>query len=450
MMTQSDSLKAPFSDEHPPSNIAVEQLLVGTILAFPDSLNNVMATLTPEMFYDTRLRMTYKCCLDTNKKYGSFDMATVNTELKQRGSEDSINYLAGLANEVCTSAMIDIHGLVIREMFVTRGVVAFANMIKESAYTDDLADTIAKAEKGILDLSGRLHAKEPKVLGSIIDEVISYVDKMNRGEIELWGIPSGFAALDRLTSGFARGSLTYIAGRPSLGKTALALQIAKNAAESKFNVGIFSLEMSQFQEGIRFLSGVSGYTNVQLKNKGCDIEHLVKTSEPLQQLGIYIDDTAGISLPELRSKTRKMVLQHGIQLMIIDYLQLMTGNKGKQNREQEVSEISAGLKAIAIDFDIAVVALSQVNRKSEDRRDKRAYLSDLRESGSLEQDADLVLLIHRPERATDEKYYKTPEGKDISVDGLIVLDIAKHRNGACGEIYLRHNTAMTKIEEYEQ
>lgn len=446
-MTQS---KAPFSDERPPCNIEVEQLVVGTILAFPDSLNNIIATVTSDMFYDARLRMTYKCCLDTNKKYGSFDPATISTELKQRGEADSIDYLMGLANMVCTSAMIDIHALVIREMFITRGVVAFANMIKESAYNDDLADTIAKAEKGILDLSGRLHAKEPKVLGSIIDEVISYVSKMNKGEIDLWGIPSGFAALDRLTSGFARGSLTYIAGRPSQGKTALALQMAKNAAECKFSVGIFSLEMSQFQEGVRFLSGVSGYTNVQLKNKGCDIDHLVKTSEPLQQLGIYIDDTAGITLPELRSKTRKMVLQHGISLMIVDYLQLMTGSKGKQNREQEVSEISAGLKAIAIDFDIAVVALSQLNRKSEDRRDKRALLSDLRESGSLEQDSDLVLLIYRPERATDERYYTTPEGQEMAVDGLMVLEIAKHRNGACGEIYLRHNTAMTKIEDYEQ
>lgn len=424
-----------------------EEKVIGTILVYPDSLNNIISRLTPEMFSNSQLQAIYKCCLEVHRKYGTVDMVTVGAEMKKGGGEDSTIRLMELTAPIVSNQMIENHALLVVELHIKRELVRLADSIKESAINDDLADIIGKAETGILNLSGKIHKKEPRSLKLIISEVLDLIEKINNDEIQLFGVPSGFAQLDRMTSGFNKGELTIIAGRPSVGKTAIAMQIAKNAAQYNFPVGIFSCEMSQLQQGLRYLSGVSGYTNTQLKRKGIDVAHVRQSAEPLQNLGIYIDDTAGISLLELRAKTRKLILRYGIRLVIIDYLQLMSGSKTKQNREQEVSEISAGLKAIAVDLEIPVIALSQLNRKSEDRKDKRPEIFDLRESGSIEQDADLILLLYRPELYM--RYYNDPDDKQMDAKDLIVLDIAKHRNGAMGEIYLRHNESMTEISDYD-
>jgi len=431
-----------FNESQPPCIIEAEESVIGTILTHPNAINDIIGILRPEMFYSSEMQSIFKACMTVFNKYHSIDHVTVNNEL---GGDKTIRFME-LTAPILTNALIVTHATLVKEMFIKREFIKLANEIKVSAYSDDLADTIAKAETGILNLSGKLHTKEPKLLGLIIDEVIDLIDKINKDEIQLFGVPAGFTALDRITSGFGKGELVIIAGRPSVGKTAVAMQIAKNAAGFNFPAGIFSCEMSQFAQGIRYLSGASGYSNTQLKRKGCDVDHLKKTSEPLQGLGIYIDDTAGISLLELRAKTRKLILRHGIKLMIVDYLQLMSGSGTKQNREQTVSEISAGLKAVAVDLEIPVIALSQLNRKSEDRRDKRPEMFDLRDSGSIEQDADHVFLLFRPEMYG--KYYTGPDNKQIDASGLIVMDIAKNRNGALGEIYLKHNESMTVIEDY--
>lgn len=436
-----------FDDKQPPCAIDMEKMVIGTILTYPESLNNVITLLTPEMFYDSKLQKVFKYCLEISKKFGKVDVYTLNNEIKKVTNEDETVYLTKLTTDVFTDQMIVIHATVIKQEWMRRSCLVLANEIKDSVFRDDIADTLAKAETGLLNITGKLHTREPKLLGLIVNDVIDTIDKINRDEIQLFGIPSGFTALDRITSGFNKGELTIIAGRPSVGKTAIALQIAKNSAEFKFSVGIFSCEMSQFQQAMRFISGVSGLTNTQLRQKGrCDVEQLVKASEGLQKLGIYIDDTSAISLLELRAKTRKLILKHGINLILVDYLQLMSGSSKKQNREQEVSEISAGLKAIAVDLDIPVIALSQLNRKSEERSDRRPRLSDLRDSGSLEQDADLVLILHRP-AVYGESFYTDFNNKERSAEGLIVVEIAKHRNGAIGEIYLQHNIGMTQITD---
>jgi replicative DNA helicase len=433
-------------DKLPPQSIEAEEAVIGTLLAYPESINNVIAILSPEMFYTSKLQSIFRCCLEVNKKYETLDMITVNTELKKKGIDDKIIYLTELSGRIMTNQMIEIHAMLIKEMYLKREYIKLANEIADSAYRDDLADTVAKAETGLLNLSGKLHTREPKLLGLIVDDALDLIEKINKKEIQLFGVPSGFSVLDRITSGFNKKELTIIAGRPSIGKTALALQIAKNTAGFHFPVGIFSCEMSQFQQAVRFLSGVSGFTNTELRSGRCDMDHLRETSESLQQLGIYIDDTSAISLIELRAKTRKLILRYGIKLMIVDYLQLMSGSGKKQNREQTVSELSAGLKSIAVDIDIPIIALSQLNRLAEDRADKRPQLRDLRESGAIEQDADLVILIHRP-AVYGIKYITDTNNKEKSTDGLIILDLAKNRNGATGELILQHNISMTLIKD---
>jgi len=436
-----------FEEKQPPCAIDIEGQIIGTILTYPDSLNDIISILTPDMFYDSKLQKVFKICLEIYKKFGKLDVFTVSSELKKITNQDENIFLIELTQSIITNQMIMIHATIVKQAWMQRYLLTLANEIKDSVYNDDLADTLEKAETGLLNLSGKLHTKEPKLLGLIINDVIDTIDKINKNEIQLFGIPSGFTALDRITSGFNKGELIMIAGRPSVGKTAIALQIAKNSAEFNFPVGIFSCEMSQFQQGMRFLSGVSGYSNTQLRQKDrCNVAELIEKSEGLQKLGIYVDETSAISLLELRAKTRKLILKYGIKLIIIDYLQLMSGSTKKQNREQEVSEISAGLKAIAVDLDIPVIALSQLNRKSEERSDRRPRLSDLRDSGSLEQDSDLVLILHRP-AVYGESTYTDCENKEKSADGLIVVEVAKHRNGAIGEIYLHHNVSMTQITD---
>jgi len=311
------------------------------------------------------------------------------------------------------------------------------------AHTKDLADVAAKAETDLLRLSGLLHTKEPKKLKELVDGVINTINQLKKGERSLFGVPSGFTKIDRITGGFKKGELTVIAARPGQGKTALSLQIAKNAADRKYPVAIFSFEMGEDEEAMRFLSGVSGYTNLELITGKCDINHLLKTSKSLSDLGIYIDDTSSMSPLDLRAKTRRMILKHDVKMIIVDYLQLMSGIG--QNREQEIASITRGLKAIAKDLDIPVICLSQLNRLAESRSNKEPHLSDLRESGAIEQDSDRVILIYRPE------YYKIESinlnGEEIDTKGLIIINLAKNRNGCTGELVLHHNESMTVIYE---
>lgn len=243
----------------------------------------------------------------------------------------------------------------------------------------------------------------------------------------------------------ATRNLIIIAGRPSIGKTAVALSLTRGAATSKFPVGIFSLEMSESQLTGRYLSAVSGKSNMELRAGKVDLMELAGQSNKIAGLPIFIDDTPALSLMDLRSKVKKLIMRHCIKLIVIDYLQLMKADAG--NREQEVSMISRGLKALAKEFNIPVIALSQLNRAVEDRTDKKPRLSDLRESGAIEQDADMVCLIHRP------AYYniKTIDVGDqqISSEGLMLFEIAKNRNGACGTIPLSHNNALTVIKDME-
>jgi replicative DNA helicase len=424
-----------------PQAVDAEETVIGTILAYPDSINNVMAILTPDMFYKVDLQNIYKSCLEIIQRSGGVDLITVSNELK--GKVDII-YLTELSGRVVSSQMIENHAFLIKEKYLLRKYIQAGNELANMAFTEDLQDVSEKAEMDILNISGLLHIKEPKKLGVLIDDAINDIDKLRKKEISLIGVPSGFTTIDRITGGFKKGELTIVAGRPSMGKTAAALQFAKNAAELNNPVLMFSCEMAQFEQALRFLSGVSGYSNVDLITGRVDIDKLLKDSEPLLNLGIYIDDTPAITLLELRAKSRKMILKYGIKIIIVDYIQLMQGIG--QSREQEVSYLSRGLKAIAKDMNVPVIALSQLNRDPEAKADRRPQLANLRESGAIEQDADMVMLLYRP------AYYRIAtysiNGKENrDTNGLMVINLAKNRNGCTGELMFHHNESMTVINE---
>jgi replicative DNA helicase len=303
------------------------------------------------------------------------------------------------------------------------------------------------AESSLMELSGTVHKKRPKKLGKIVDNVIDVIEKIISGEIKLIGVPSGFPSLDRATGGFKKQEFIIIACRPSVGKTSVALQIAINAARLKYPVAIFSCEMSEDELGRRALSGASGRSNTELINGRCNIDQLLRSSESIINLPVYIDDTSAISLIELKSKARRLIAEHGVKLIIVDYLQLMTG-EGK-NREQEVSSISRGLKNIAKNLEVPVIGLSQLNRLLETRADKKPNLADLRESGAIEQDADIVIFPNRP--ALNGSPTITINGKEEDTKGLMTLTLAKNRNGITHiEIKLKHNDSLTQIWEEDE
>jgi replicative DNA helicase len=432
----------------PPQANDAEVAVLGTILSYPDSINEIVSILKPEVFYREAHQKIFYSCLNVFKKNGRIDLVTVTNDLRDTRELESVGgpiYMVQLCERIGSQEMIEDYALIVKQKYIQREYIRIGNELQTRAFDDtyDVAELSEYAEMELLEISGKLEKKEPKLLAKLIDGVIDIIQKIINHEIKLIGVPSGFTTLDRLTGGFKQKELIIIAGRPGMGKTALALQIAKNTAELNNSVGFVSCEMSDDSLARRYLSNASGRTNVELLTGKCDIDQLLKDSEQLLKLGIYIDDTSNISLVELRAKTRKLILRYGIKILIVDYLQLMKGEG--QSREQEVSHISRGLKSIAKDLDIPVIALSQINRESEARKDKRPQLSDLRESGAIEQDADMVFLLYRP------AYYKIDSiksnGSDISTEGLLVIDIAKNRNGATGEFNLKTNISLTEIVE---
>jgi len=422
----------------PQANYA-EESVIGTIFTYPDSINYVLSILTPEMFNNKVLKNVYQACLNLIQSGQPVDLISVTKD-----KVDIVPYLNGLTWRIFTDQLLETHAHIIKEKYLLRKYIQAGNELANMAYTKDLADVAEKAEMDILNISGLLHTKEPQRLGVLIDDAIKVIDKLLKKEISLIGSPSGFTSIDRITGGFKRGEFTVIAGRPSMGKTAFALQIAKNAAKRNNPVVIFFLEMAQFEQTLRFLSGVSGYSNVDLITGRCDIDHLIKTSEPLLNLDIYIDDTPAITLLELRAKVRKMILKYGIKLIIVDYIQLMKGVG--ESREQEVSYLSRGLKAIAKDLDVPVIGLSQLNRMAEGRAERKPQVADLRESGALEQDADIVMLLYRPAYYGIATYSVNGTNNN-NTTGLMVVNMAKSRNGCTGELMFHHNESMTVIKE---
>ena len=434
------------TDKPLPQAIDAEQAIIGTCLVNPEAIIEIIPVLTPDMFYLESNKQLFSALVEVAKKTGKSDIITVCDYLRVKGQLDNFGGVLGLTKRmdgIVTDRYLMNYVLIVKEKYILREYIFAGVKLTNLAYSEDLADVVEYAESTLFAISNFTQNKEPRRIAGIVDEYLIEIEKIINKEKSLSGVPSGFTTIDRVTGGWQPSDLIIIAGRPSMGKTAIALTLAKGSAEHNNPVGFFSLEMSEQQLVGRYLSGLSGRTNMELRSGKVDLAELSIKSNELANLPLFIDDTAGITLFELRSKVKKLIVKEDIRLIVVDYLQLMRQEAG--SREQEVSKISQGLKAIAKEFNIPVVALSQLNRDVESRSDRVPRLSDLRESGAIEQDADIVCFVHRP------AYYKlktvTINGDEIPSEGVMVFDIAKNRNGATYTMALYHNEALTKIED---
>jgi replicative DNA helicase len=429
----------------PPQAVDVEVALLGICLSYPDIAGGLR--LTPDMFYKESHRRIYTTILEIEN---ACDSISVTNRLRDKNELDSVGgpvYITQLTNNVYSDSMVENYAAIIKGKYLRREYIRISSELTGMSFDEsfDLSELIEFAENSLFKVSDFTQKKEPGKLSKFIDEVLINVEKIFKKEKKLIGIPSGYTNVDRSTGGWQPSDLIIIAGRPSMGKTALVLELASRPAKLGYPVGIFSLEMSSYQLAVRKLSGASGYSNVEIRNAELNLDKLIESSHEIATLPIYIDDTPGISIMELRSKTKKLILKHGVKMIIVDYLQLMKGIG--DNREQEVSSCSRGLKGIAKEFDIPVIAVSQLNRAVEKTRDKMPGLADLRESGAIEQDADIVGFVFRP------AYYdmRTVEvnGNEISSDSLMLFYSGKNRNGALFMEPLYHNESITVIEDHK-
>lgn len=426
-----------------PHNLQLEKSVLGICLVYPDTINSIR--LKSDMFYDDKHKKIFQAMQEVSSK-GACDLITVTEQLRKAGMLEvagGIMYLTKLTEQIFSDQQAEQYAMLIKEKYLLREYIRISYEIIDKSYQEDISNVIEHAEGSLFRLSDFTQSKEPRQIVNCIDELLADVEKIITKEKSLIGVPSGYTSIDRKTGGWQPGNLIIIAGRPSMGKTALALSLCQNCARLNKPVGLFSLEMSDSEIAARFLSSVSGYSNVQIRNAEVNLDDLALKSNDIAGLPIVIDDTPGLSLVEMRSKVKKMILKFGVSLVIVDYLQLMTAEAG--NREQEVATISRGLKAIAKEFDIPVIALSQLNREVENRADKRPRLADLRESGAIEQDADIVCFIFRP--AVYGLASIKIDKEELSSSGLILVDCAKDRNGALFSIPLYHNESLTIIRE---
>ena len=428
-------------DTPPPIAIDAEEAFLGTCLIFPEVIPE--GKLTPEMFYKDSHKRIFRAIIESAD---SCSIVSVSDSLRKKGELDAVGgpvAITKLTDGVFTDKKAITYALIIKEKYLLRQYISVGQSISARGYTEDLADLAEFAESELFKLSDFTQVKEAKSIDKCIDELIADVEKIYNKEKSLIGVPSGFYSIDKITGGWQPGNLIVIAGRPSQGKTALALTLAYNSAKMKYPACLFSLEMSEIELATRFMSGSTGYTNVEIRNATLNFDKFVNGSYALSNLPIYIDDTPALSLFELRSKVKKVIIKHGVKIIIIDYLQLMKA-EGK-SREQEVGTISRGLKSMAKEFNIPVVALSQLNRGVEERAEKRPRLSDLRESGQIEQDSDIVCFVYRPLSYGIKTI--DIDRETIATEGVMVIDCAKDRNGALFSKPLFHNQGMTIIQE---
>jgi replicative DNA helicase len=442
-------------DRIPPQALELEEAVLGGVLIDPGSDISILEILKPESFYKESHQKIFKAIQDLSAEHEPIDQLSVANLLRNRGELDLIGgayYINYLANRIGSAAHIEYHARIVAEKYIKREIISITNRIQTKAYDPgiDVEDLLEYSEKQIFDLAFANIKSSSKSISQILHEAVEHIEELSKKGNTLSGAPSGFPSLDRITSGWQPSDLIIIAARPSMGKTAFVLSMARNmAVEHNVPVAIFSLEMSGAQLVTRLLIAETNISSEKIRTGKLDNQEwklLEEKVKPLENAPIFIDDTPAISLSELRAKCRNLKIQHDIQLVIVDYLQLMTGSaENKNNREQEVSQISRGLKAIAKELNIPMIALSQLNRSVEQRTGKRPQLSDLRESGAIEQDADIVAFIHRP-----EKYgILTDEETGASLQGVAEIIIAKHRNGVVTDVRLQFIEAMAKFAEPE-
>ncbi len=439
-----------------PQALQLEEAVLGALMLDKDALTVVLDILRPESFYVDAHQLIYKAMMRLFERSQPIDLLTVMEELKKGGDLQTAGgpaYLSELTNRVASAANIEFHARIIAQKFIQRELIRVSTKIIRDAYEDttDVFQLLDDAEQGLFSIAQQNMSRGYQSMAALSNKLLKQMEELKSREDGLTGIPTGFTELDRLTSGFQRSDLIIVAARPGMGKTAFTLSLAKNAA---YNFGkavaFFSLEMSSVQLATRVISQDAEISGSKMRNGQLEeYEHqqLLTSIERLSEIPIYIDDTPGINVFELRAKCRRMKMQHNIDMIIIDYLQLMSGGKenSKGNREQEISSISRALKGLAKELDVPVIALSQLSRAVETRGGtKRPQLSDLRESGAIEQDADIVSFIYRPE------YYDILEDEEgQSLKGVAEVIIAKHRNGALKTVKLKFTDQFARFSDLD-
>ncbi len=436
-------------DKLPPQNIEAEQSVLGAIIFDNEALPKALEMLAPEDFYRESHRRLYNTMLDLFNKNDPIDIVTLTDHLRKTDELDAIGgiaYLSTLVNSIPTSANIRFHARIVREKSLLRALIQTATHISTKVYEDDLEadEMVDYAEKVIFDIADKRTKTSFATMKDVVKDTFKLIEHLYDKKEAITGVPTGFKDLDELTAGFQPGELIIIGGRPGMGKTAFALNIAQHVGiEMKEPVAVFSLEMSKEQLVMRMLCAESMVDSSQVR-KGFinrqDWPKLTSAAGRLSEAPIFIDDSSGLTVLEIRAKARRLKMEHrGLSLVVVDYLQLMRSRGNLERREQEIAEISRSLKALAKELKIPVVALSQLNRAVEQRSGNKPTLADIRESGAIEQDADVIIFIYKDgEQAKDNP----------AVRNIIKIDIAKQRNGPTGVINLTFLSNCTKFVDY--
>ena len=441
-----------------PQATDIERAVIGALMIDKDAFSLISEFVRPETFYEPRNQKIYQAIQNLNMSERPVDIMTVTEQLKAEGTIDDVggpSYLLEISDRVASSANVEYHAHILAQKHLARQLIQFASRVEEKAFDDtvDVDLLMQEAEGSLFEISQKNMKQDYTQIDPIIQQAIDILQKASADPSGLTGIPTGYTKLDEMTSGWQKSDLVIIAGRPAMGKTSFALSLAKNiAVDEHVPIAFFSLEMNNVQLVNRLISNTCEIAGGKMLNGQLSPDEWDRLDKHLPKLTgspVYIDDTPGLSVFELRTKARRLVREKGVKIIMIDYLQLMNANGMKfGSRQEEVSTISRSLKGLAKELDIPILALSQLNRTVENREGlegKRPQLSDLRESGAIEQDADMVLFVHRPEYY---HIYQDEKGNDLH--GMAQVIIAKHRKGATGDVLLTFKGEFTSFRNPEE
>ncbi|MBK8945133.1 MAG: replicative DNA helicase [Ignavibacteriae bacterium] len=437
----------------PPQAIEVERAVLGAIMLERDAIDKVASSIQAECFYDKKNQIIYEAMLSLYESNEPIDSVTLYEELSKRNKIEQVGgavYISKLAQNIASAANVEYHSKIILEKWILRKLINSSMEIATSAYngSEDVFDILDSAESKIFEITEAGLKESYKSMDRAVREAIEHIEAIHSKNISSFSVPTGFFGLDDMLGGFQKSDLIIVAARPSMGKTAFALSAARNAAvDNQVPIAVFSLEMATIQLVLRLICAearINAHSVRTGRFKAEDGSRISRTAHKLMQAPIYIDDTPGQTVLEIRAKARRLKAEKNIGLIIIDYLQLMSSSTRMDSREREISTISRSLKALAKELNVPVIALSQLNRAVETRSDKRPQLSDLRESGSIEQDADVVIFLNRPE------YYGITQFADgESTEGIAEIIVGKQRNGPTGDVRLKFVKDFARFENLD-
>lgn len=442
----------------PPQSVETERTVLGALMIDKDAFTVVSEILRPETFYEPRNQKVFAAIQTLSIKEQPVDLVTVTEQLKRDGTLEEVGgqmYIYELTANVASAAHVEFHARILAQKFLARQLIHFASIVETNAFdeSNDIELVMQEAEGKLFELSQKNMRQDYTQIDPVVKQAVEIMQRAASNTGGLTGVPSGFTKLDDMTSGWQKSDLIIIAGRPAMGKTSFALSIAKNVAiDQRIPVAFFSLEMNNVQLVNRLISNTCEIEGKKVMNgqlDDADWDRFDRNIRKLEGAPLYVDETPGLSIFELRTKARRLAREKKVELIMIDYLQLMNANGMRfGNRQEEVSTISRSLKQLAKELDIPILALSQLNRSVEQRGDaeggKRPQLSDLRESGAIEQDADMVLFVHRP-----EYYHILNDEKGNDLRGMAQIIIAKHRKGAVGDVLLNFRGEYTRFANPE-